>query len=89
MVLVKEDEILKSLQERIGEKIMKLRKQKGYSSHEDFAHDFELTRVQYWRIEKGRTNLTLKTLVRILSIHKITVEEFFNDLYKEQKKQKT
>lgn len=88
MGLVKEDEILKSLQERIGEKIMKLRKQAGYSSHEDFAYEFELTRVQYWRIEKGRTNLTLKTLVRILAIHKITVEEFFNDLYKEQKKQK-
>nr|WP_262899640.1 helix-turn-helix transcriptional regulator [Chryseosolibacter histidini] len=63
-----------------------LRKQKGYSSHEDFAYDYEIPRVQYWRIEKGKTNLTIKSLCRLLTIHKLTVEEFFCALHKESKK---
>ncbi|MFD1000193.1 helix-turn-helix domain-containing protein [Ohtaekwangia kribbensis] len=83
---MKEDEILKSLQERIGQKITELRKQKGYTSHEDFAHEFEIPRMQYWRIEKGRTNLTLRTLVKLLSIHKMTAEEFFSSLQKKEVK---
>jgi len=64
---------------RIANKIRKLRIQKGYSSHESFAWDYNLNRVQYWRIEKG-TNITLKTLITILYIHKITLSEFFKDI---------
>lgn len=30
----------------IGNKLIELRKKKGYNSHEDFALDFELPRVQ-------------------------------------------
>ncbi len=65
---------------------MELRKKKGYTSHEDFAFDHDIPRVQYWRIEKGKTNLTLKSLIRLLSIHKMTVEEFFAGLYKGPRK---
>jgi len=83
---VKEEEALKDLQERIGLKLMELRKKKGYTSHEDFAFDHDIPRVQYWRIEKGKTNLTLKSLIRLLSIHKMTVEEFFLGLHKESRK---
>jgi transcriptional regulator with XRE-family HTH domain len=67
-------------------KLMELRKQKGYTSHEDFAFDHDIPRVQYWRLEKGQTNLTLKSLIKLLVIHKITVEEFFGSLPKEPKK---
>jgi len=83
---VKEEEALKDLQERVGLKLMELRKKKGYTSHEDFAFDHDIPRVQYWRIEKGKTNLTLKSLIRLLSIHKMTVEEFFLGLHKESRK---
>ena len=83
---MKEEEALKDLQERIGLKLMELRKKKGYTSHEDFAFDHDIPRVQYWRIEKGKTNLTLKSLIRLLSIHKMTVEEFFLGLHKESRK---
>jgi transcriptional regulator with XRE-family HTH domain len=82
---VKED-VLKTTLERIGNRLTDLRKQKGYSSHEDFAYDYEIPRVQYWRIEKGKTNLTIKSLCRLLTIHKLTVEEFFCSLHKEVKK---
>jgi len=84
--LVKEEEILSNLLKRVGVKLTELRKQKGYTSHEDFAFDHDIPRVQYWRIEKGTTNLTLKSLVKILSIHELTVEEFFVLLYKDSKK---
>ena len=83
---MKEEEALKDLQERVGLKLMELRKKKGYTSHEDFAFDYDIPRVQYWRIEKGKINLTLKSLIRLLSIHKMTVEEFFLGLHKESRK---
>jgi transcriptional regulator with XRE-family HTH domain len=85
LAFVKE-EVLKDTLERIGSKLTDLRKQKGYSSHEDFAYDYDLPRVQYWRIEKGKANLTIRSLSRLLAIHKLTVEEFFSQLYKETKK---
>jgi transcriptional regulator with XRE-family HTH domain len=80
------EEPLKNTLERIGTKLTDLRKQKGYSSHEDFAYDYDIPRVQYWRIEKGKTNMTIKSLSRLLAIHKLTLEEFFCLLYKENKK---
>jgi transcriptional regulator with XRE-family HTH domain len=83
---VKEEEILSNLLKTVGVKLTELRKQKGYTSHEDFAFDHDIPRVQYWRIEKGTTNITFKSLVKILSIHKLTVEEFFVLLYKDSKK---
>ena len=61
----------------IGKKLKELRIQKGYSSYEIFAWDNEIPRVQYWRMEKG-TNFTIKTFLRILDAHQITLEEFFN-----------
>lgn len=86
MAFVKEEEVLSNLLKRVGLKLTELRKQKGYTSHEDFALDHDIPRVQYWRIEKGQTNVTMKSLIRLLTIHKLTVEEFFSSLYKDSKK---
>jgi transcriptional regulator with XRE-family HTH domain len=65
------------IQRDIGDKLKHLRIKNGYSSYENFAVDNELSRMQYWRIEKGLTNLTLKSLIRILNIHQITIDDFF------------
>ena len=65
--------------QKIANKIKELRIQKGYSSHEAFAWDNDINRVQYWRIEKG-TNITMKTLLSILDIHKVSLSEFFRDM---------
>lgn len=62
----------------IGERLTHLRKKKGYSSHETFALDYDLPRVQYWRLEKGKANFTIRSLVKILEIHGLTVHEFFD-----------
>jgi len=42
--------------------------------------------MQYWRIEKGKTNLNLRTLTKILLIHELTIEPFFASLPKESRK---
>lgn len=67
------------LLEKVAKKIKQLRKDKGYTSFQAFAYDFELNRVQYWRIESGQ-NITLKTLIKVLEIHQISLAEFFKDL---------
>ncbi len=64
---------------QIAKRIKTLRIEKGYSSHEFFAWEHEIPRVQYWRMEKG-TNFTIRTLLRILDAHNISLEDFFNDL---------
>lgn len=71
--------IIDSRIQQIAEKIKALRIQKGYTSHENFAWDYEINRVQYWRIEKG-SNITIKTLLTILNIHNISLAEFFKDM---------
>lgn len=74
---VKKDKLLESTLEKAGRKLTELRIHKGYKSHETFAFDYDLPRAQYWRLEKGKVNFTIKTLIKVLSIHKLTVEEFF------------
>lgn len=68
----------KAICKEIGERLRALRLSKGYSSYESFAIENELSRMHYWRIEKGLTNLTVGSLCRILNIHEITIEDFFN-----------
>jgi len=72
-----EEEILKT----IGEKLKRLRIEKGYKSYEAFAIDKNLSRMQYWRIEKGLTNITIRSLKRILDIHQIEIDDFFKNEY--------
>jgi hypothetical protein len=62
---------------QIGAGLSELRKKKGYDTIRDFAKAYKLPEIQYWRIENGKTNLTLKSLTRLLKIHKLTLEDFF------------
>jgi transcriptional regulator with XRE-family HTH domain len=74
-----EQEELDSRIKQIAEKIRALRIKKGYSNHEFFAWDNEINRVQYWKVEKG-SNITIKTLLKILDIHGISLSEFFKEM---------
>jgi transcriptional regulator with XRE-family HTH domain len=71
------DKYLQSAQDMVAQKLTELRKKKGYTSHETFAMDHNIPRVQYWRLERGKINFTLKSLGRVLAIHKLSIEEFF------------
>ena len=59
--------------------IKKMRIERGYSSYENFAWDNEIPRIQYWRMEKG-TNFTIRTFLRVLDAHNVTLKEFFKEL---------
>lgn len=61
----------------IGARLAELRIKKGYSTIKEFTQKYDLPEIQYWRIEKGKANATLKSLVKILSIHKLSLHEFF------------
>ena len=67
----------KEICKQIGEKLKDLRVENGYSSYENFAVEHDLSRMQYWRIEKGLTNMTIRSLVKILNIHRVSLEDFF------------
>lgn len=71
------EEVLDTALRHIGNKLAELRKQKGYTSHESFAYDHDIPRMHYWRIENGKTNLTIRSLMKILAVHDITLREFF------------
>ncbi len=64
---------------KIGDKLKKLRKAKGYSSPDKFAYDYGLNRSQYGKYEAGRTNITIATLLGILRHFDIDLEEFFEN----------
>ena len=70
-----EEEIIK----KIGERIKQIRKDAGYKNYENFAFENDINRVQYGRMESGK-NFTMKSLLRILAIHKMSLKEFFNRL---------
>ncbi|RTQ53429.1 XRE family transcriptional regulator [Hymenobacter gummosus] len=61
---------------QIGARLRELRVAAGYSSYETFAFEHELPRVTYGKHEKG-SNITMKSLLRILDIHRISLADFF------------
>ena len=65
--------------QQIARKLKHLRIAAGYSSYEAFAFEHDLPRVGYGRHEQG-SNLTLKSLLRILDIHQLSLAEFFADM---------
>ncbi len=68
---------------KIASKLKKLRIEKGFTSYENFAYQYDLSRIQYWRMEKG-TNFTIKYLMKILEIHQISLEDFFVKVFEEE-----
>lgn len=71
------DRSFNNLLTSVGGRLADLRKKKGFNTIKNFTEHYDLPEIQYWRIEKGKANITLKSLSRILSIHKMKVYEFF------------
>lgn len=69
--------VFKNVLGNIGIRLAELRIKKGYSTIKEFARKYDLPEIQYWRIEKGKANVTLKSLVKILKIHGMSLQEFF------------
>ncbi|MAX79171.1 MAG: hypothetical protein CL843_03235 [Crocinitomicaceae bacterium] len=73
------DEVFSVRIKAIGLRIKELRKSAGYTSYETFAVKNDLDRKHYWRMENGQ-NISMKSLFKIIDIHQITIQEFFDGL---------
>ncbi|MBL0031939.1 MAG: helix-turn-helix domain-containing protein [Bacteroidetes bacterium] len=60
----------------LGSTLRQLRMRKGFKSAEVFSFENELNRTAYWRWENGK-NITMKNLLRLCDIHKISPKELF------------
>ena len=74
---MKSNKAFKNLLTEIGSCLAELRIKKGYPTIKAFAERYDLPEIQYWRIEKGKANITLKSLSRILVIHRLSLHDFF------------
>jgi hypothetical protein len=75
-----EQDSFEDLKIKIGKELKRLRISAGYKSYEVFAWDNKISRIQYWKMEKG-TNCTLKSLNRVLDVHNLRMDTFFNSLF--------
>jgi transcriptional regulator with XRE-family HTH domain len=78
---MKSDKMYREFLHDVGLKLTQLREEKGYSTIKEFVTRYDLPEIQYWRIEKGKANITVKSLIKILSIHKISPKDFFEMLH--------
>ena len=63
---------------QLGERLKELRIKSGYTNYEYFAYENNLGRSQYGKYETGG-NIRFDTLVKIIQIHGLTLEEFFSE----------
>ena len=66
-----------TIQEKIGKRITELRKEKELSQQK-FAYEADIERSFLTHIEKGRKNISVGTLERILVALEISVKDFFD-----------
>jgi transcriptional regulator with XRE-family HTH domain len=71
------EKIFKTTLIMVGQRLAELRKKKGYNTARAFTEKYNLPEIQYWRMENGKANITLRSLMRILEIHEISVQDFF------------
>jgi len=64
---------------KIATKLKQIRKESGYKNYDVFAWDNDISRTSYQRMEAG-CNFTIENLLKILDIHKISLEEFFRGI---------
>jgi hypothetical protein len=74
---MKTDKAYKNILINVGSHLAELRIKKGYSTIKGFVQRYDLPEIQYWRMEKGKANITLKSLSRILQIHRLSLQDFF------------
>lgn len=64
--------------QKLSARIKKLRKEKGFSSAENFAYDIEISRISMGKYEAGNFNdIQMSTLLKIIDGLEVTPKEFF------------
>jgi transcriptional regulator with XRE-family HTH domain len=62
----------------LGNRIKKLRIQKGYTNYEYFAYEHNIPRAQFGRYENGE-DMRFSSLVKVVKAMGLTLEEFFSE----------
>lgn len=66
--------------EKLHVRIKKLRKEKGFSSYENFAFDIEISRSSMAKFDAGKfDDIRLRTLLKIIDGLEMTPTEFFSE----------
>lgn len=63
----------------ISERLKIIRKEKGFTNYEHIAFELGMSRSAYWRLENG-ANFNLKTLIKVLRLLDVSLEEFFQGI---------
>jgi transcriptional regulator with XRE-family HTH domain len=66
------------LTEKVGARITQLRKQKNLSQQK-FAYAADMERTYLNHIEKGRKNISVNTLQKVITALGVSFKEFFDD----------
>ena len=76
---MKEEDTIETKLKAIGGRLKQLREAGGFEGgYVGFAiHHVNMQPKQYWKLEAGTANFTIKTLLRVLDVHKISLEDFF------------
>jgi transcriptional regulator with XRE-family HTH domain len=64
---------------KFGANVRRLREQRGYSQ-EGFADHAGLDRSFYGRVERGKQNIAILTIMRIATALEVPPEELFRDI---------
>jgi len=80
------DHIDKQLK-NLGERIKQIRKAKGYSNYEKFAHQHDFNRSSYGRFESGE-DIRFSSLLRVLNAFDMDIQEFFLEGFDKKKKKR-
>lgn len=64
---------------KIGAKLKKIRKERGYLNSDDFAYDHDINRSQYGKYEAGAQDMRVSSLLKAINSLGLTLEEFFRD----------
>lgn len=62
-----------------GNRLRKIRIEKGHSNIEKFAFDNDFSRVLYSRWESGDGNITFKNIVKVTKALDVTLKDFFSE----------
>lgn len=74
-IMIDENEELR----KIGERLRELRIAAGFTAYDKFAFTYDFDSQTILRAEQGK-NITIKTLIKILNVHGISLEDFFKGL---------
>ena len=71
---------------QLAKRLKELRIQNGHGNYERFAYDNDISRGQYWKYEKGESDLRFSVIIRLAEAHGLSLAEFFAEGFDDSEK---